>query len=219
MNRSTNNLENYGTAICKGALLVFILLISSISMYAQQGSRIISGTVLDENGEPLPGAHVMQKKINKDDSQAAVVVDVNGKFMITVPASTKELEVSYMGYDTQVVALTTAKNYEIKLRPSSEVMDEVIVTGAFTRKANTYTGSVTTVKGDELLRVGNANLLSSLSNIDPSFVKIDNLSAGSNPNAMPDYQMRGQTGFADLKVNTSPTPINLYLSWMVLKPI
>ena len=62
MNRSTNNLKNYGTAICKGALLVFILLISSISMYAQQGSRIISGTVLDENGEPLPGAHVMQKK-------------------------------------------------------------------------------------------------------------------------------------------------------------
>lgn len=206
MNRSTNNLKNYGTAICKGALLVFILLISSISMYAQQGSRIISGTVLDENGEPLPGAHVMQKKINKDDSQAAVVVDVNGKFMITVPASTKELEVSYMGYDTQVVALTTAKNYEIKLRPSSEVMDEVIVTGAFTRKANTYTGSVTTVKGDELLRVGNANLLSSLSNIDPSFVKIDNLSAGSNPNAMPDYQMRGQTGFADLKGEYQSNP-------------
>ena len=206
MNRSTNNLKGYTATLCRDAWLVCILLFSSICIYAQQGSRIISGTVVDENGEPLPGAHVMQKKINKDDSQATVVVDVNGKFMITVPASTKELEVSYMGYDTQVVALTTAKNYEIKLRPSSEVMDEVIVTGAFTRKANTYTGSVTTVKGDELLRVGNANLLSSLSNIDPSFVKIDNLSAGSNPNAMPDYQMRGQTGFADLKGEYQSNP-------------
>lgn len=206
MNGSANYQKSYSSTIFKSLMLAFFMLFSVIGVYAQQGSRIISGTVVDENGEPLPGAHVMQKKMNKSDSQAAVAVDVNGRFMITVPASTKELEVSYMGYDTKVVTLTTAKNYEIALRPSSELMEEVIVTGAFTRKANTYTGSVTTVKGDELLRVGNANLLSSLSNIDPSFVKIDNLSAGSNPNAMPDYQMRGQTGFTDLKGEYQSNP-------------
>lgn len=205
MNKSANYLKGYGAAVCKG-LLLFVMMLFSVSIYAQQGSRIISGTVVDENGEPLPGAHVMQKKINKDDSQAAVVVDVNGKFVITVPAATKELEVTYMGYDTKVVTLTKAKNYEISLQPSSEVMEEVVVTGAFTRKANTYTGSVTTVKSDELLRVGNSNLLASLANIDPSFVKIDNLSAGSNPNAMPDFQMRGQTGFADLKGEYQSNP-------------
>ena len=205
MNKSANYLKGYGAAFCKG-LLLFVMMLFSASIYAQQGSRIISGTVVDENGEPLPGAHVMQKKINKDDSQAAVVVDVNGQFVITVPAATKELEVSYMGYDTKVVTLTKAKNYEISLRPSSELMEEVVVTGAFTRKANTYTGSVTTVKSDELLRVGNSNLLASLANIDPSFVKIDNLSAGSNPNAMPDFQMRGQTGFADLKGEYESNP-------------
>ena len=206
MNGSANYQKSYSSTIFKSLMLAFFMLFSVIGVYAQQGSRIISGTVVDENGEPLPGAHVMQKKMNKSDSQAAVAVDVNGRFMITVPASTKELEVSYMGYDTKVVTLTTAKNYEIALRPSSELMEEVIVTGAFTRKANTYTGSVTTVKGDELLRVGNANLLASLSNIDPSFVKIDNLSAGSNPNAMPDYQMRGQTGFTDLKGEYQSNP-------------
>ena len=206
MNGSANYRKGYSSTIFKSLMLAFFMLFSVIGVYAQQGSRIISGTVVDENGEPLPGAHVMQKKMNKSDSQAAVAVDVNGRFMITVPASTKELEVSYMGYDTKVVTLTTAKNYEIALRPSSELMEEVIVTGAFTRKANTYTGSVTTVKGDELLRVGNANLLASLSNIDPSFVKIDNLSAGSNPNAMPDYQMRGQTGFTDLKGEYQSNP-------------
>ena len=205
MNKSANYLKGYGAAVCKG-LLLFVMMLFSASIYAQQGSRIISGTVVDENGEPLPGAHVMQKKINKNDSQAAVVVDVDGKFMITVPAATKELEVSYMGYDTKVVTLTKEKNYEISLRPSSELMEEVVVTGAFTRKANTYTGSVTTVKSDELLRVGNSNLLASLANIDPSFVKIDNLSAGSNPNAMPDFQMRGQTGFADLKGEYQSNP-------------
>ena len=94
MNKSANYLKGYGAAVCKG-LLLFVMMLFSASIYAQQGSRIISGTVVDENGEPLPGAHVMQKKVNKNDSQAAVVVDVDGKFMITVPAATKELEVSY----------------------------------------------------------------------------------------------------------------------------
>ena len=206
MNKSANYLKGYGTAICKGLLLVSIMLCSAISMYAQQGSRTINGIVVDENGEPLPGAHVMQQKEKKSDSQAAVAVDMNGHFTLTIPASTKAIEVSYLGYDTKVVKLTAKKSYEIALRPSSELMDEVVVTGAFTRKANTYTGSVSTVRNEELMKVGNSNLLSSLSNIDPSFVQIDNLSAGSNPNAMPDFQMRGQTGFSDLKGEYQSNP-------------
>ena len=206
MNKSANYLKGYGAAICKGLLLVSIMLCSAISMYAQQGSRTINGIVVDENGEPLPGAHVMQQREKKGDSQAAVAVDMNGHFTLTIPASTKAIEISYMGYDTKVVKLTAKKSYEIELRPSSELMDEVVVTGAFTRKANTYTGSVSTVRSEELMKVGNSNLLSSLSNIDPSFVQIDNLSAGSNPNAMPDFQMRGQTGFSDLKGEYQSNP-------------
>lgn len=206
MNKSANYLKGYGTAICKGLLLISIMLCSAISMYAQQGSRTINGIVVDENGEPLPGAHVMQQREKKSDSQAAVAVDMNGHFTLTIPASTKAIEVSYLGYDTKVVKLTAKKSYEIALRPSTELMDEVVVTGAFTRKANTYTGSVSTVRNEELMKVGNSNLLSSLSNIDPSFVQIDNLAAGSNPNAVPDFQMRGQTGFSDLKGEYQSNP-------------
>ena len=50
MNKSANYLKGYGTAICKGLLLVSIMLCSAISMYAQQGSRTINGIVVDENG-------------------------------------------------------------------------------------------------------------------------------------------------------------------------
>lgn len=187
-------------------LLVSLFLIGNAGIYAQQGTRTISGIVVDETGEPLPGAHVVQKKENPNASQAAVVVDINGHFSLTLPSNTKYLEVSYLGYETLDVKLTNKTSYQITLRPSTELMDEVVVTGAFTRKANTYTGSVSTVKSDELLKVGNSNLLSSLSNIDPSFVQMDNLSAGSNPNAMPDFQMRGQTGFADLKGEYESNP-------------
>ncbi len=78
-------------------------------------------------------------------------------------------------------------------------MDEVVVNGMFTRKANTFTGAVTTVKGEELQRVGNQNVLQSLKNIDPSFLQIENLAAGSNPNALPDFQMRGATTVSNIQ--------------------
>ena len=110
MNKSANYLKGYGATLCKGLLLVSIMLFSALSMYAQQGSRTISGIVVDENGEPLPGAHVMQQKEKKSDSQAAVAVDMNGHFSLTIPASTKAIEVSYLGYDTKVVKLTAKKN-------------------------------------------------------------------------------------------------------------
>ncbi|MBQ8520323.1 MAG: SusC/RagA family TonB-linked outer membrane protein [Bacteroides sp.] len=206
MNRFTSYLKGCKTTLCRGLLLIALLFASTMGVYAQQGLRTISGIVVDENGEPLPGAHVTQKKENKNESQAAVAVDINGHFSLTLPASTKEIEVTYLGYEAKYVKLGKKDSYRIELRPSTELMDEVVVTGAFTRKANTYTGSVSTVKSDELLKVGNSNLLSSLSNIDPSFVQMDNLTAGSNPNSLPDFQMRGQTGFADLKGEYQSNP-------------
>ena len=93
-------------------------------------------------------------------------------------------------------------------------MEEVVVTGMFTRKANSYTGSVTTIKGDELKTVGNGNVLSSLKNIDPSFLMVENLEVGSNPNAIPDFQMRGQTGLPKWPVNIRKIRISRYLFWM-----
>ena len=79
----------------------------------------------------------------------------------------------------------------IRMKPDAQNLTEVVVNGAFTRKANTFTGAVTSVKGEELQRIGNANILQSLKNIDPSFLQVENLGSGSNPNALPDFQMRG----------------------------
>lgn len=172
----------------------------------QQGMRTVSGIVLDEEGEPLAGATVVQQRLNKTESLTGVVVDAQGHFSLTLPRTAKAIEVSYLGYEVQTVTLTDAISYRITMQVASQTIDEVVVTGVFTRKANTYTGSVSTVKSDELLRVGNQNLLSSLTNIDPAFMRIDNLSAGSNPNALPDFQMRGQTGFSDLKGQYESNP-------------
>lgn len=96
----------------------------------------------------------------------------------------------------------------IVLSPDSKQMEEVVVNGTFTRKANTFTGAITSVKGEELQKVGNNNVLQSLKNIDPSFMQIENLGAGSNPNALPDFQMRGASTIQAYRENMLPAQTN-----------
>ena len=162
-------------------------------------NRDITGMVVDELGEPLPGATVTNVKSGGSRETFAVVTDVNGHFKLTISNDVKQLEVSYIGFERKVVNLTSTNNYRIQLLPDSKAIEEVVVTGAFTRKANTFTGAVTTVKGEDLQKVGNTNVLQSLKNIDPSFMQIENLGAGSNPNALPDFQMRGASTIASVQ--------------------
>ena len=154
-------------------------------------SREVTGMVKDENGEPLPGATVTCLGGSGGRESSTVVTDMNGHFKLSAAGDATKLEVSYIGFTNKTIALTSASSYEIQMQPDSKAIEEVVVTGVFTRKANTFTGAVTTIKGDDLKRVGNANVLQSLKNIDPSFMQVENLGMGSDPNSLPDFQMRG----------------------------
>lgn len=154
-------------------------------------SREIFGIVKDDLGEPLPGATVTSTGALNDRESSTVVTDVNGHFKLTIAREALLLTISYIGFQTRTMRLTNNNSYEIFLIPDSKNVQEVVVNGAFTRKANTFTGAVTTVSAEDLARVGNQNVLQSLKNIDPSFMQIENLTAGSNPNSLPDFQMRG----------------------------
>lgn len=165
----------------------------------QTGNRDITGIVTDELGEPLPGATVTNVQQKGERETFIAITDMNGHFKLTLSRDVRQVEVSYIGFIPEVVNLTNASSYEVQLKQESNAIDEVVVTGAFERKANTYTGAVTTVKGEDLKKVGNANVLQSLKNIDPSFVQIENLGAGSNPNATPDYQMRGSSSISQVQ--------------------
>ena len=165
----------------------------------QSGNREIMGIVVDETGEPLIGATVTNVKSGGNRETFTTITDVNGHFKLTLSGDVTQLEVNYIGFQSKVVYLNADSNYRIQLMPDSKAINEVVVTGVFERKANTYTGAVTTVKGEELQRVGNVNVLQSLKNIDPSFMQIENLTAGSNPNALPDFQMRGSSTIASVQ--------------------
>lgn len=162
-------------------------------------SREIYGMVVDDTGEPLTGATITSVGEDGNRATTMAVTDVNGHFMMSLGEDTRALEVSFIGFKPRRIALTRESSYKIELQPDSKSVGEVVVNGAFTRKANTFTGAVTTVSGDDLSRVGNQNVLQSLKNIDPSFMQIENLGAGSNPNALPDFQMRGTSTISSVQ--------------------
>lgn len=165
-------------------------------------TRLLTGKVLDkQSGNPLPGATVKIK-----GTTLGTATDVDGKFSLNVATEVTALEVSFIGYKTIEIAVGKKSDFIISMEPEASEMDEVVVTGIFTRKADSYTGAVTTIKADALQRVGNANILQSLKNIDPSFQILENNDFGSDPNKMPEIQMRGASSFTDMKDKYQTNP-------------
>ena len=76
-------------------------------------------------------------------------------------------------------------------------MQDVVVTGYYNQRKESFTGAASNFSGDELLAVSNQSVLQSLSALDPSFKIVDNISMGSDPNTVPDIQVRGTNSLPD----------------------
>ena len=94
-----------------------------------------------------------------------------------------------MGYMLEIVPLDKAS--KIRMKPDTQSIQETVVTGIFTRKKDSFTGSVQTISSEDIKRVSNQNLIQSLKNLDPSLLVLENLEQGSNPNSVANIQMRG----------------------------
>lgn len=80
---------------------------------------------------------------------------------------------------------------EIVMELDQNELDQVVVTGIFNRDLESYTGSVVTMKGEDIKKVSSTNIAKAISAIDPSFRVMDNFEMGSDPNRLPDMRMRG----------------------------
>ncbi|MGM9701626.1 MAG: SusC/RagA family TonB-linked outer membrane protein [Prevotella sp.] len=172
----------------------------------QENKKVtISGTVTDSNGEPLPGVTVMIK-----GRLGGIVTSDAGKFDFFNDAG-KPIEVTYsfIGMKPLVKTYDCKRDYtglKIVLEESESALKDVVVTGIFSRRAESFTGSATTMTHDELISVGNKNLIQSLKNLDPSLVIADNYAAGSNPNSLPDMELRGTSSFPDIRGTYTSNP-------------
>ncbi|MDN3686249.1 TonB-dependent receptor [Cyclobacterium jeungdonense] len=110
----------------------------------QEADVTISGTVLDENGEPLPGA-----TISVQGTTRGTVTDLDGKFSITVPEESS-LVISFIGYQSQTIKAGNQSNITIRMNQDSSALEEVVVIGYGTQKKSDLTGSVGSVGESEL---------------------------------------------------------------------
>lgn len=132
--------SDYHRKLLRLAMFFVALFLCGTMAYAQT-DRMISGIVVDENGDPLPAAHIRQVSQTKGEELAAVITDMNGHFRLTLLRTAKEIEISYLGYESKKVRLTSANSYRIVLEPASELLDEVVVTGYQTISRERATGS------------------------------------------------------------------------------
>ena len=108
-------------------------------------SNKITGQVVDETGEPMIGVTVIVK-----GTQIAAVTDLDGNFSLNVPNNKAELELSYIGYQTEKVTAVAGKLLNIKMKPDNTGLDEVVVIGYGTQKKRDLTGAVASVKAEDI---------------------------------------------------------------------
>ena len=159
----------------------------------QQASPIkVEGTVLDHNGDPIAGASIIVKATGGGTNTAA-----NGKFTLTVPDIGTVLQISFVGKKSREITVIGHEPLTITLYEDMAKIDEVVITGIFNRSKEGFTGSANKITGEELTRFSSGNVLRAIEMIDPGFrMNMSNIS-GSNPSAIPEFQMRGQSNMGD----------------------
>ncbi len=152
----------------------------------------IGGFVMgDDTKDMLIGASIIITDGTADGGTEGCITDIDGKFSIRVPRKSS-IRVSYIGYESQSVQiLRPDSQMKIVLSPSTQNIDEVVVTGISKRSKNSFTGNFVTVKGDDLRKLNPNNFLKGLQFYDPSFKVVENNLAGSDPNAVPEFELRG----------------------------
>lgn len=161
---------------------------------ANQQKKIITGTVVDPNGEAVIGANVVVKGTTN-----GTITDMDGKFSLEVPEGAMLL-VSYIGYGDYETKVGNQSNLSITLKEDSKALDEVVVVGYGTMKKKDLTGAVGAVKGDDLASRRTTQLSTALQGATSGvLVTRDN----SAPGATASIKIRGVTTIGE----TSPLVI------------
>ncbi len=131
-------------------LILSLFALCTTVVFAQQ--KPIKGTVVDATGEPLIGVNVSVK-----GTAIGIITDIDGKYTLEVPTNAT-LVFSYIGYRTQELSVGNQTTINITMQEDTQNIDEVVVVGYGVQKKETVTGSVSTLKGDDLVKSPVANL-------------------------------------------------------------
>lgn len=169
---------------------------------AQPKTITVKGIVRDKQNHPMPGVTVLLK-----GTSVGVSTDVEGRYNLIFPEMRDAvISFSFIGMETKDVKYTGQTELNVVLEEATMEMDEVVVTGIFERKLDSYTGSAATYKTEDLKMIGSQNVLQSLRTLDPSFHITPNNRFGSDPNKLPDVDIRGKTSVVNLREEYAVDP-------------
>ncbi|MDE3235026.1 MAG: TonB-dependent receptor [Bacteroidota bacterium] len=168
-----------------GTNLVYKVLNDNLIVLSSKDNIItdvkVSGKVTNAAGEPLVGASILVK-----GSKVGTATDANGNFTITAPDNAT-LVVSMVGFESQEIRLEGQKLLAIRLQPSTQVLDQVVVIGYGTATKRDLTGSIVKVDGKEVADKPNANPIASLQSKVAGLYVVNN----GTPGQAPDIRIRG----------------------------
>ncbi|MBQ6308378.1 MAG: SusC/RagA family TonB-linked outer membrane protein, partial [Prevotella sp.] len=152
--------------------------------------RTVKGYVRDDTGEPLMGVPVCI-----GETRVCTVTDADGFYTFRIPVERTTLKFSYVGLATEYAQIPQGNGdvtRDIVLRSDNQI-GEVVVTGIFQKAKESYTGAVSEISKEKLEMYKGTNLLQTLKNIDASINFPINNAAGSNPNVLPNLNIRGSS--------------------------
>ena len=173
-------------------MLLLACLFVGIGLVTAQTQTVTGVVISEEDGQPVIGASV-----RVENTQLGAITDVDGKFQIAnVPSSAKTLVVSYIGMQTQKVAV--APNVKVTLKSNAELLDEVVVTGYGVQRKASFTGAAAVVGEEALAKKNDANFVKVLEGAVPG-VQMNN--STSMPGVWGSVYVRGR---ASLNSGTQP---------------
>lgn len=164
-------------------MLLLACLFVGIGLVTAQTQRVTGVVISEEDGQPVIGASVQVK-----GTQTGAITDIDGKFVLpNVPSSAKTIVVSYIGMETQEVAVKP--NVRVMLKPNNELLEEVVVTGYGSgKKIGSVVGSVSKVGSEKLDKVVTANFTDALSG---QVSGLSVLSSSGDPSKSASIRLRG----------------------------
>ncbi len=150
--------------------------------------RRVSGVVVDAQGEPVIGANILEKGSGTNGT----ITDVEGRFSLDV-ASDATLVVSYIGFDTQEMAVKGKSSFKFVLSEDSQALDEVVVIGYGTQNRQAITGSVAKAKLETYNIVPTNNVLETIKGSMPGL----NVGGTNTAGGTPSFSIRGQNSTRD----------------------
>lgn len=139
-------------------LLMLLLCLTTVAGYAQSGAQddgiLVKGKVTDAGGEPLIGA-----QLRWADTKQVTITDVEGNYSIKRVAASGNLMVSYIGYKSKTIKVTAQQSVvNVTMDDDAQNLDELVVVGYGLQKKSSLTGSVETVKAEDLMMIPTTNL-------------------------------------------------------------